>query len=98
MKRYLAGLPQYGIHPRRAILYGSFARGEERQYSDIDLIVIAPEFDEAPDMETEKKLWVATGGVDDRIEPIGCGVEEWERDTWVPILQIARQEGIEIAA
>ena len=95
---YLAALPDYGIHARRAILYGSFARGEPHEWSDIDVVVIAPEFDQPYTIEHVKRLWRATGAADDRIEPIACGENEWETDDGRPILEIARREGIEIAA
>lgn len=98
VKRYLAVLPQYGVHPSRAILYGSFARGENHEWSDIDLIVVAPEFDDLHDRETLFQLWHATGDADNRIEPIACGERQWIEDDGTPILEIARQEGIEIAA
>lgn len=98
IKRYLGALPQYGIHPIRAILYGSFARGEAHEWSDIDLIVIAPEFDGSRDRPLIKSLWRATRAADDRIEPIPCGEKEWETDNGIPIIEIARREGVVIAA
>ena len=98
VRRYLTALPDYGVHPARAILYGSHARAEAHEWSDIDLVVIAPEFDESLSLDTVKRLWRATGEADDRIEPIPCGVREWEMDDVRPILEIARREGIEIAA
>ena len=96
IKRYLAALPRYGIHADRAIVYGSFARGESHEWSDIDLIVIAREFDEKYGMSDVEQLWIATEAADDRIEPIPCGEREWETDDARPILEIARQEGVEI--
>ena len=98
VRQYLAGLPAMGIHPRRAILYGSFARGDAHEWSDIDLVVIAPEFDNECDASLAESLWGARAGVDIRIEPIPCGEREWETDGGRPILEIARREGIEIAA
>jgi uncharacterized protein len=98
IRHYLAQLPAYGIHSRRAVLFGSYARGEARKESDIDLVVIAPEFDHNRDIESRQRLWVATGDADDRIEPIACGEREWEEDDSRLILEIARQEGIMIAA
>jgi predicted nucleotidyltransferase len=32
------------FHPERIVLFGSYARGEETTYSDIDLLVIMPSF------------------------------------------------------
>lgn len=95
VKRYLASLPQVGIHARRAVLFGSFARGEGTADSDIDLVVIAPEFDGRRDAAMVKALWRATVS-DDRIEPIPCGEQEWAGGDGRPILEIARREGVVI--
>lgn len=97
VKRYLAALPSLGIHARRAVLFGSYARGESGEYSDIDLVVIAPEFDGSREISLVKALWRATIS-DNRIEPIPCGEQEWEVEQGRPILEIARREGIIIAA
>jgi hypothetical protein len=98
LRKYLAELPGYGIHPVRLILYGSFAKGNPHEWSDIDVVVVAPEFDESRDMIWVEKLWCATAKADNRIEPVACGVREWESDDSRPILEIARRDGIEIAA
>jgi len=97
VKRYLTDLPAFGIHARRAVLFGSCARGQAGEWSDIDLIVIAPEFDGPREISLVQALWRATV-VDNRIEPIPCGEKEWETEQGRPILEIARREGIIIAA
>ena len=97
VKGYLASLPRFGIHASRAVLYGSFARGEGNADSDIDLVVIAPEFDDRRDVSLVKALWRATVS-DDRIEPIPCGEREWESGDGRPIIEIARREGVVIEA
>jgi predicted nucleotidyltransferase len=93
VKRYLASLPAVGIHACRAVLFGSYVRGKANEYSDIDLVVIAPEFDGSREISLIKALWRATV-TDSRIEPIPCGEQEWETDGSRPILEIARREGI----
>lgn len=98
VRRYLAALPAHGIHARRVVLFGSFARGDANNLSDIDLIVIAPEFDGPREMTLIEKLWEATASADNRIEPIPCGDDEWETDQCRPILEIARREGVIIGA
>ena len=45
VRRYLAALPGVGIHAKQAVLFGSYARGDSDEWSDIDIVVIAPEFD-----------------------------------------------------
>jgi len=98
IKRYLASLPALGIHASRAVLFGSYVQERTDEYSDIDLVVIAPEFDGARDIALIEKLWQATISADNRIEPIPCGEQEWETDQGRPILEIARREGVIIAA
>ncbi len=94
VREYLAVLPEYGVHPQGAVLFGSAARGQEHEYSDIDLVVIAPEFDERRDLAFVKNLWRARLKSDERIEPIHCGVKEWDMgDTGRPIIEIAREQG-----
>jgi uncharacterized protein len=97
IRKYLAELPVFGIHAKRAVLFGSFVKGQAGQWSDIDLIVIAPEFDGPKEISLVKALWHATFA-DNRIEPIPCGENEWETDQSRPILEIARKEGIVITA
>jgi len=96
VQRYLTVLPSMGINASRAVLFGSFARGKASEYSDIDLVVIAPEFDAPREIRLVKQLWRATIDVDNRIEPIPCGEYEWETDGSRPILEIARREGVTI--
>jgi len=97
-QRYMDALRSSGIHVQRGVLFGSHARGEARPDSDIDLVVIAPEFDGSPDENLVDQLWEKRGEADWRIEPVPCGEREWETDDSRPILEIARREGIVIAA
>lgn len=98
IRRYLAALPAVGVHPSRAVLFGSCARNQTNQWSDIDLIVIAPEFDRQYDRHILEELWAVRASVDPRLEPIPCGEQEWATDGGRPLLTIARREGIVIAA
>lgn len=98
VEKYLEALPSEGIHASRAVLFGSFARGQAHELSDIDLVIIAPEFDSTYDIPKMKALMRATMHADSRIEPIPCGELEWEGETERPIIEIARREGIVIAA
>jgi len=97
VKNYMAQLGALGIHSEKTVLFGSFATGKADEFSDIDLIVIAPEFDGCRQIQLVKNLWKATSA-DNRIEPIPCGKEEWENDHSRPILEIARNEGVIVAA
>ena len=96
VRRFMRLANEAGINIERAILYGSHARGEANKWSDIDLIVISPEFEGGPDRRLIHKLWELSGLIDSRIEPVLCGEREWLEDDAQPILEIARQEGIVI--
>ncbi|MBN2168001.1 MAG: nucleotidyltransferase domain-containing protein [Actinobacteria bacterium] len=45
IKKYRGNLQRMGIHPSRVILFGSHARGNTNADSDLDLLIIAPEFE-----------------------------------------------------
>lgn len=90
---YLGLVNQAGIHASRAMVFGSFTRGEQREDSDIDILVIASEFDTPPSHATITRLWRARRHVDPRIEPIPCGERQWEEDDVNPIIEVARREG-----
>ncbi len=96
IKKYLRNLHAHGIHARKAVLFGSYARGEANHWSDIDLVVLAPEFDTEYTMSLVEEMWGARDGASILIEPIACGEQQWETDETLPILEIARREGIEI--
>ncbi len=98
VRRYLDAVCAAGIHATRAVLFGSHARGDADEWSDIDIVVIAREFDGTPDRRLVDKLWVLSARTDSRIEPIPCGEKMWETEDGSPILEMARREGVVIAA
>lgn len=52
-------------------LYGSYAKGNPRKYSDIDVALVVGQLDDNYDvLKTEPLLWKLTRQVDDRIEPV----------------------------
>ena len=95
INNYLKAVQMAGIAVQGAVLYGSYARGEENEFSDIDLIVIAPEFDHR-NTDLVNRLWELRIYTDARIEPIATGVRQWAEDDGIPLLEIARREGIPI--
>ncbi len=93
VRNYLRAVNRSGIHASRAVLFGSWARGEARPDSDIDLVVIAPEFDGRRDRNLVNRLWELQASTDWRIEPIVCGERQWLEDDTSPIIEMARREG-----
>ncbi|MBI5538417.1 MAG: nucleotidyltransferase domain-containing protein [Bacteroidia bacterium] len=85
-----------GIPVKKAFLYGSYARGEATEYSDIDIMLVSPLFDSS-DATADIKTWSLTRKIDTRIEPYTVGLQRFLDDNVSPLLQIVKQEGIEIS-
>jgi predicted nucleotidyltransferase len=98
VRTYLRAVQGAGINARRGVLFGSFARGEAEEWSDIDLVVIAPELDDLSDRSLVTRLWALRAETDSRIEPIPCGEREWEINGDRHVIEVARREGIVITA
>jgi predicted nucleotidyltransferase len=53
---------------QKIILYGSYAKGTAREYSDIDVAVIVDKIDDI--LESEYKLYELRRDIDEMIEPL----------------------------
>lgn len=62
-------LEKAGIKPDRIILYGSWAKGTAKDYSDVDLCIVSPSFARKPDFYF-KKIWHLATKIDSSLEPI----------------------------
>jgi predicted nucleotidyltransferase len=96
IQRYLGEVERAGIPVEAAVLFGSYAKGLEREDSDIDLVVLSPRFDQQKTQHDISVLWRLRARTDARIEPIAAGVREFAEDEGSPILCVARAEGIRI--
>ena len=93
IQRYLCTLRAHGVDARQAILFGSFARGTATFWSDIDLVVISPEYDRGISRADVDLLWRLAAKTDSRIEPVASGERQWIEDQSSALLEIARREG-----
>lgn len=76
VNRYKKELETLGILPKEIILYGSYASGNPRDESDIDLIVISDDFKNMSLRERLEILGIAAGSVFEPIEALGYTEEE----------------------
>jgi len=76
IKRYEEELKRLGIKPNRIMLYGSYAKGNPREDSDIDLIVVSEGFKNINLKERLEILGIAAGRVFEPIEAMGYTEEE----------------------
>ena len=93
---YIQYLIDNGININKAFLYGSYARGEENIESDIDIMIISKEFDNYNDKQIGK-LWRITKNFDYKIEPFIVGYNKFDKDDISPIIQVVKNDGIEIS-
>ena len=98
VRNYLIRLQDQGIIVSFGVIYGSQATGEAKAWSDIDLVVVSPQFDMKIDRESINKLWRVAARTDSRIEPIPCGDIQWREDTSSAIIEIARNTGTMVHA
>ncbi|HPP61646.1 MAG: nucleotidyltransferase domain-containing protein [Anaerolineales bacterium] len=98
MKEIKKGLSQlYGKRLRGLVLYGSYARGDNREGSDLDILVILNEFERSPieldrteDLMSELSLkYLIT------ISPLFMREKDWLTAD-KPLLRNVRAEGVPI--
>lgn len=93
IKRYFRNLKDNKIPVSFGVIFGSQVNGYADKWSDIDLIVVSPRFDEQIHREDVNKLWRIAARTDSRIEPFPCGEKQWIEDTSSAIIEIARKNG-----
>jgi predicted nucleotidyltransferase len=97
VRRFLRVLNAEGIAVRFGVVFGSQATGTAHRWSDIDLVVVAPHFDEGIRREDVDRLCELAAHTDNRIEPIPCGERLWREDDSSALIEIARREGVVIS-
>jgi predicted nucleotidyltransferase len=88
--RFRVALERRGVRVQRIVLFGSQAAGNASAHSDIDLVVISPDF-------ADRNLWAriqmlseAICDVWSPIEAVGKTQREWDEED-SPVTQFARQ-------
>ena len=76
IERYRQELKNFNIDSQKIILYGSYAKGNPREDSDIDLIVISDDFKDMNLRERLEILGIAAGRVFEPIEALGYTPKE----------------------
>ncbi|HZQ06685.1 MAG TPA: nucleotidyltransferase domain-containing protein [Anaerolineae bacterium] len=96
IQQYLYACKNQGLKICFGVVFGSQAQGSAQAWSDIDLIVVSPQFDSGRSQSDLDMLWETAALIDSRIEPIACGEWQWEHDDTSTIIEVARREGIRI--
>ncbi len=94
IRRFGEALGNHGVRASKIILYGSYARGDWREWSDIDLVVVSDDFADKNHWERIVVLSDAIYDLWEPIEAVAMTPEEWEKGDSM-IAQFAR-EGEEV--
>lgn len=95
VKKYAAALKKAKYPFFAVYLFGSYAKGNPRKDSDIDVAVFSREMDHDLD-KARFKLWHLTRDVDIRIEPHGFSTKDF-KDDWHPMVHEVKKTGVKIA-
>lgn len=93
ISKYLNLLRQQNIPIAYGVVFGSQVKGEAVQWSDIDLLVVSPRFDENLSRADINLLWRLAARTDSRLEPIPVGQQRFISDDSSAIIEIDRREG-----
>jgi uncharacterized protein len=76
INKYRDALEALGIRPEKIILYGSYAKGTAREDSDIDLIIVSPDFSGKDLRERLEILGIAAARIMEPIQAQGFTHQE----------------------
>lgn len=97
IKEYILLLKDDGFNIEKILLYGSYAKGEQKKNSDIDICIISDKFGKNPTEEGKylfRKLWLMENA---NIEPIGYSPDYfYNKDNHSPLINEIKKTGVEL--
>ena len=96
IKQYKDSLLKCGVKVERFILYGSFAQGNPRQDSDIDLVVVSDSFQKMNLRERLEVLGIGAAHIMKPIEARGYTPKEIESAPKISFLSEILKSGINV--
>ena len=95
--RYCVQLGKMGIRVERALLFGSYARGVEREGSDIDVLIVSPDFSALNMRERLEYLGTAAARLWQPIEALACTPDELAHAEPATLLEEIVRTGVRVA-
>jgi predicted nucleotidyltransferase len=96
VRRYVEALRRLGVIPTRVLLFGSHARGQAGPWSDIDLLIVSPDFDRITPPERPRILARANRDLLAPIQALWATPEALEAATPASFLRAILDEGRDI--
>src|SRR5215470_16406228 len=94
---YCAQLDEMGIRVERALLFGSYARGTEREGSDIDVLIVSSDFSALNARERLEHLGTAAARLWQPIEALACTPDELAHAEPATFLEEIVRTGVDVA-
>lgn len=94
-KKFIEYLKRENIPVEAAILFGSYAKGNPRRDSDIDLAIVSKKFGRDR-MEEGQLLLKKAWRIDGHLEPIPVSFRDFKSNFESPLLEEIRKYGIKI--
>jgi len=94
VQSFLDKLRLTGFHISKAYIFGSYARGQEDKWSDIDVAIISPQISNDR-FEERIRLTELAVSIDDRIEPLPFNLDSFSDDD--PFVRQIKTEGVAIS-
>jgi predicted nucleotidyltransferase len=92
LARYREAL-EHSVRVEALVLFGSYARGDAREDSDIDVLVVSPDFDPKQPLRDLRTVSAATIGVDFAISPLPIPSSQYHEHHRPSLLDVVRKEG-----
>lgn len=87
---------QLGSHLKEIILFGSVARGESTEASDVDVLVVVDERTAETEEASLDAAYAILNSDDIVIAPLVYGQREWQAAASSPLSYNIRQEGVHL--
>ena len=71
-------LSQVGINDSKVYLFGSWAKGKEHEYSDIDICIVSDQFKDKNRFDDTLRIIKVARKIDENIEPILLNFKDFE--------------------
>lgn len=95
--RYCAQLEAMGIRVERAILFGSHTRGEAKDGSDIDVLIVSSDFETLNSRQRLERLGTAAARLWQPIEAMACTPDELAHVEPATLLEEILQTGVQVS-
>lgn len=94
VNKYISKLLHEGLKVQAAYIYGSYAKGNFAQDSDIDICIVSSDIS-AENEQDWIRLGKARWDVDLRLAPVGYSTTEFKKE-WTPLVQEIKKTGIKV--